>query len=60
MSERDTLPVLAERVNRLEQESLQWISKDEFAPVRLLVYGMTAMALTAVVGAILALVVAKV
>ena len=60
MSERDTLPVLAERVNRLEQESLQWISKDEFAPVRLLVYGMTAMALTAVVGAILALVIGKV
>ena len=59
MSERDTLPGLAERVARLEQEREEWITSSEFAPVKLLVYGMTGLMLGAVILALLALVVGE-
>ena len=48
--------VLTEKVRALEAELSSLITKEEFAPVKLLVYGMTGLMLMAVMTAILALV----
>lgn len=54
---RDSLPVVAERVRTLEAQSVNWITREEYTPVRLLVYGVTALMLMAVVVAMMTLVV---
>lgn len=47
----------AEMMQRVEKALENSISKEQFAPVRNIVYGMVAIILTGVIGAILALVV---
>lgn len=54
---RGSLPVLAERVRTLETIIPTLVTKDEYSPVRLLVYGMTALMLSGLVGAMVTLVV---
>lgn len=54
---RDTLPVLAERIRVLEAGSVNWITIERYAPVERLVYGLTALILVGVVGAIITMVV---
>lgn len=53
---RGSLPVLAERVRSLEAVIPTLVTRDEYSPVRLLVYGMTALMLSGLVGAMIALV----
>ena len=50
------MAVLAEKVRALEADAANWITRAEFTPVRLIVYGMTALMLTGIMGAIIALV----
>lgn len=51
------LAILTEKVRALEAESENWVSRVEFAPVKMVVYGMTTLLLAGIVGAILALVI---
>ena len=52
---RVSVAVLTEKIRAIEALIPDLITRDEFTPVRLLVYGGTGMALTAVAGAVLAL-----
>jgi len=47
---------IQESLQRVEMElSQNYVSKSEFAPIRLIVYGMVGLVLTAVVGAVITL-----
>jgi hypothetical protein len=54
------LVYIKEKLNNIEvQVGSQYVSKDEFEPVKRLVYGMVALMLTAVVGALISIVIQK-
>lgn len=55
----DPLTETIGRVKSLEKRAENFITSDEFRPVRVLVYGLTGIILTTVIGAILAKVVMK-
>jgi hypothetical protein len=57
---RSDLSYIKERVTKIEEQLQQeYVTRDQFAPVKALVYGMVSIILTAVVIALVALVVIK-
>jgi hypothetical protein len=47
------------RLNQIEDDVAQAVTKDQFEPVRMLVYGLVALMLTGVIGALMALLLRK-
>lgn len=55
----ESVAVLANEVKNLKDRQLTFVSKESFGPVRTLVYGMAAIILTGVIGALINLVLLK-
>jgi hypothetical protein len=56
---RDPVTYLLEKVSELDRKAVHFVTDKEFAPVRLIVYGMVGIILMAILGAVISKVIIK-